>query len=612
MSLEEDKTSIIAKTAVFGTGKPCPSVVVEIRWDRVYESSNINVEGAVWEVVLECNERAPTYSRIPRETILILGKGETLPVTPKGNVRRSIAWESYGGRVEELYSRFLGDKPNNNASDNAQPSDTNLSAAETIQLAVASVLGLSQEDITEDQDWYELGLDSLRAVELRSKLNGVFGSFPLMFIFEYPTVKGLLGFLQRYKTDGFGNKALVTNQHHEWIQSTIQRMNRELDKWTTLRHQEDNHKRDDGQVIYLTGASGALGNALLEVLVQLPVVKKIYCAVRGADPQARVTDSMKSRGYSEYTYQSGKICAINYDMTDTTLGLDSRTFALLANEVTLVMHNAWKLNFNEPIQQFEDDCLKGTLNLMSFCLKGIKKKFVFMSSVAAAMGNESGTRVPELPLRPDPRNALPTGYAQSKFIIEQVTQHYASLHKVPVRILRVGQLCGHSQLGVWNHTEMWPILMMTGLDVLSAMPVLQTKVDWLPVDFCAEAIQKAVFSSADESMYAVTNLVNPSAISWEELLSLLQEASGLQFERVEMRKWVSRLEAEAEAGSAGPPGQKIPALRLLGFFEEMAKGSGNGEGVVFDVGKVDEGRRIDVGMVRKWLGKWHQAGLRGL
>ncbi|KAI3551937.1 male sterility protein [Colletotrichum filicis] len=32
MALEEDKTSTIAKTAVFGTGKPCPSVVVEIDW----------------------------------------------------------------------------------------------------------------------------------------------------------------------------------------------------------------------------------------------------------------------------------------------------------------------------------------------------------------------------------------------------------------------------------------------------------------------------------------------------------------------------------------------------------------------------------------------------
>ncbi|EFQ35094.1 male sterility protein [Colletotrichum graminicola] len=612
MSLEENKTSIISKTAVFGTGKPCPSLVVEIRWDRwdkVRETSDMHLDEAVWEVVQECNEKVAAYSRIPREIILILGRDETLPVTPKGNVRRNIAWESYGDRVEDLYNRFLGDTSTTDGLDNVIPSDADISPAETIQRAVAGVLGLSQEDIAEDQDWYGLGLDSLRAVELRSKLVKVYGSFPLMFIFEYPTVKGLLGFLQNYKREGSGGEASVQDQHHAWAESTIQHMNREIDQWATLAPQSIGNSPDNGEVVYLTGASGALGNALLEVLVQLPAVKKVYCAVRGADSQARVRDSMKSRGYSEHIYQSEKIFAVDYDMKDTSLGLDGQTFELLASEVTLVMHNAWKLDFNQPIQQFENDCLRGTMNLMSFCLRGAKKKFVFMSSVAAAMGNQSGTIVPELPLGPDPANALSTGYAQSKFIVEQVTQHYASVLKMPVHILRVGQLCGHSRLGVWNHTEMWPILMMTGLDVLSAMPVLQTKVDWLPVDICAEAIQKAVFSSADESPYAVTNLVNPAPISWDELLSLLREASGLEFARVEMSEWVSLL--ETQTSPAGPQDHKTPALKLLSFFQEMAKGSGNGEGVVFEASKVGGGRRIDVHMVGKWLEKWQQAGLRG-
>ncbi|KAK2062081.1 male sterility protein [Colletotrichum caudatum] len=613
MSLEENKNSVISKTAVFGTGKPCPSVVVEIRWgrwDKMRETSDVHLDEAVWGVVQECNERVATYSKIPRETILILGRGETLPVTPKGNVRRNIAWESYGGRVEELYNRFLGDASDSGVLDDFQPSDTDLSPAEAIQRAVADVLGLSQADVAGDQDWYGLGLDSLRAVELRSKLVKVFGSFPLMFIFEYPTVKGLLGFLQDYKKEGSGGEVSVQGQHHAWATSTAQRMNREIDKWANLPPQSIRNSPEDGEVVYLTGASGALGNALLEVLVQLPTLKKVYCAVRGADSQARLRDSMKSRGYSEHIYQSEKISAVNYDMGDAHLGLDSQMFELLASEVTLVMHNAWKLDFNQPIQQFENDCLRGTMNLMSFCMKGAKKKFVFMSSVAAAMGSQSGTRVPELPLGPYPENALPTGYAQSKFIVEQVTQHYASVLKMPVHILRVGQLCGHSRLGVWNHTEMWPILMMTGLDVLSALPVLQTKVDWLPVDVCAEAIREAVFSSADGSLYAVTNLVNPASISWEELLSLLGEASGLKFARVEMREWVSLL--ETQTSSAGPRGPKTPALKLLGFFQEMAEGSGNGEGVEFEAGKVGGGRRIDVHMVGKWLDKWQEAGLRGL
>ncbi|KAI3551938.1 L-aminoadipate-semialdehyde dehydrogenase [Colletotrichum filicis] len=444
----------------------------------------------------------------------------------------------------------------------------------------------------------------MRAVEIRSRLVKSFGAFPLMFIFEYPTARKLLEFLQLFK-GGLNSNASAAGNHYEWIRSTIRRMNIEIDNLQVNPAQQEDLE-NEREVIYLTGASGALGNALLEVLVQMATVQKIYCAVRGADPQARVWGSLKERGYPAIIHQSEKIVPVSYDMKDGKLGLDERMYQRLANEVTTVMHNAWKLDFNQPIQQFEDDCLRGTMHLMFFCLKGLKKTFNFMSSVAAAMGSPAGTKVPELPLSPDPANTLPTGYAQSKFIIEQVTQHYASTHNVPVRILRVGQLCGHSRLGAWNHTEMWPTMMMAGLNHLDAMPSLQTNVDWLPVDFCAEAISDAVIHNTAETSYAVCNLVNPSAISWEQLLDMLEEACGRKIQRISMRKWVIRLEATAESQILGV--KELPALKLLGFFQSMAEGNGNGEGVEFDAGTVRNGRRIEVDMIDRWLGVWRQTG----
>ncbi|OHF02524.1 male sterility protein [Colletotrichum orchidophilum] len=609
MALEEDKAGVIAKTAVFGTGKPCPSVVVEINWSEVEKRSMsaVGLADEVWKVVQACNEKSPAYSRIPRKTVLILEKRKTLPVTPKGNVRRTVAWELYGDKVEELYNSFLGHQLDTEEA--AELKGPSVSGIEIIQTVVADVFDLSVRDLGEDQNWYELGLDSLHAVEVRSKLVKFFGTFPLMFVFEYPTARKLLGFLQQLKKDGLDSKALVNSDHHEWIRSKIHRMNRKVDSWKTTQRQKGD-SRTSGQVIYLTGASGALGNALLEVFIETPTVRTVYCAVRGADPQARVLDSLKNRGYAPSVYQSEKIVPVSYDVKNEKLGLDEETYQRLATEVTIVIHNAWKLDFNQPIQQFEDDCLRGAMHLMSFCLKGVEKTFNFMSSVAAAMGNPAGTRVPELPLPPDSDNALPTGYAQSKFIVEQVAQHYASSRNIPVRILRVGQLCGHSRLGAWNHTEMWPTMMMAGIDYLEAMPALQTRVDWLPVDICAEAIAGAVIPTASKPSFAVTNLVNPSVIPWDTLLSLLEKACGRTFEHIDMRQWVSRLEETAE--SRGLSVQELPALKLLGFFQSMAEEGGNGEGVIFESGSVEEGRLIDVDKVKRWLEVWRQTGhLRG-
>ncbi|KAJ0314236.1 hypothetical protein Brms1b_007110 [Colletotrichum noveboracense] len=446
MALEEDKTSIITKTAVYGTGKSCPSVVVEVDWQAVdSRGSSVDIENEVWKVVAGCNEKSAAFSKIPRELVLVLDKGETLPVTPKGNVRRKNAWNLYGDRVENLYSKLFGDDSGSTTDSNGVAGSSTI---ETIQKAASEVFGLPLEEIEENRNWYELGLDSIQAVSLRTRLVKSFGSFPLMFIFEYPTARSLLGFLQRPKGDGLDSKAMVTTQHHDWIRSAINRMNQEMNGWT-IQNAEDRGAAPGGQdVIYLTGASGSLGSALLEVLVQLHSIKKVYCAVRGRDPQEKVVQSLKSRGYAEDVWKSTKIHAVNYDMKDARLGLDPETYNQVEAEVTVVMHNAWKLDFNQPVQQFDDDCLRGTMHLMSFCLKGPKKTFAFMSSVAAAMGSQAAGVIPELPLGPDPESALQTGYAQSKFIIEQITQNYASTFNVPVQILRVYMQVWRFDLGV--------------------------------------------------------------------------------------------------------------------------------------------------------------------
>jgi aryl carrier-like protein len=356
--LAEDKASVVANAVVFGTGKLFPSVAVEIRWEKVHEEANLNIENAVWEVVQGCNRKAATHSRIPRKAILVLSKGEALPTTPKGNVRRNAAWELYGSAIESLYSHLLDGEP---SEDDMGVGEPTLSLAEIIHRAVADVMNLPQEDISLERDWYEVGLDSIRAVELRSKLVGVFGSFPLMFIFEYPTVNGLLGFFDSRKKDSSEGKASIKFEHQERMKAVIQCMSRELDELASLPHLDDECERDERHVVYLTGANGALGNALLEVLVPQTNVSRRYCAVRGVDPHARLVESLRSRGYPEHLVQSDKICAVNYDMRNTALGLNGAKFELLAREVTIVMHNAWKLDFNQPLQQFERDCLRSML-----------------------------------------------------------------------------------------------------------------------------------------------------------------------------------------------------------------------------------------------------------
>ncbi|OJD40614.1 male sterility protein [Diplodia corticola] len=622
---------VVAKAAVFGSGRPCVAAVVEVAAGARERGGgggdgDDELEKTVWDAVRRCNESAARHSRIDRALLLVLGPGESLPVTPKGNVRRKEAWKLFGDRVDDMYERHLqgasvGDE--DGSADGAALSDVDF-----IRACVAQVCQRKVEHVEPATSFYDLGLDSQGAIKLRSRLVKRFGAFPLMFIFEHPSLEKLHGYLTETRLD---SKAVDAEKERlSWIVKKTDEYKSVIDGWATTRTRPRDREGTGGEVIYLTGASGALGNALLEVFVQTPAVQKVYCAIRGQDPLLKLQESLRKRGYAKEIYANSKICAVPYDMKDEKLGLAPTEYDQLLNEVTVVIHNAWKMDFNQRVEMFEADCLNGTMNLLSFCYAGTLKFFSFMSSVAACMGQAANSQlIPEAPVSNDPMMALNTGYAQSKFIVEKMTYHYATALCVPVKLFRVGQLCGHSSLGVWNSTEMWPIMISTGLKHLRALPSLpSTTVNWLPVDVCASSIASSLFATAaatatttDPSTYTVHNLVNPSPISWSAFLSTLAAAtsspssssnpSTLAFGTVSMREWVTMLERAAEQER-----DEVPGLKLLGFFQDTAagvdlaaksseeKGGKNGEGVEFVAASVRGARAVDEEMVRLWLDRW--------
>ncbi|EKG13123.1 AMP-dependent synthetase/ligase [Macrophomina phaseolina MS6] len=412
MSLEE-RDPFIAKAAVFGNGKPCTAAVVEISTDGWALGAEV-VERRLCDALARCNETTARQSRIDRAMVLILGHGESLPVTPKGNVRRKEAWRLYGTRVQALYERLLGsDLANTGRHD--RNSGSGMTDLAFIEACVAEICQKEKSDIQADKTFYDLGLDSQRAIQLRSSLIKRFGTFPLMFIFEYPTAEKLHSYLTGLRS----NHHMVCSEEKRlaWIKETIEKYRSVINIWRASPKHMHEPVITGGEIVLLTGASGTLGNALLEALVRSPNIKRVYCAIRGQDPRKRLQRSLRKRGYAEGIYLSSKIQAVPYVMTEERLGLTAELYELMLHEVTVVLHNAWKMDFNQRVEMFEPDCLQGTMNILSFCSTGAKKTFCFMSSVAACMGQAAeGQTIQESAVDEDPLMALNTGYAQSKFI----------------------------------------------------------------------------------------------------------------------------------------------------------------------------------------------------
>jgi thioester reductase-like protein len=225
---------------------------------------------------------------------------------------------------------------------------------------------------------------------------------------------------------------------------------------------------------------------------------------------------------------------------------------------------------------------------------------------------QTSLTVPEDPIGPDPTVALPTGYAQSKYIVERLTQLASTSQnlKQKVVLLRVGQLCGSTRTGMWNTNEMWPIMFATSFHPgMKCIPVFADKVvDWIPVDVAAKSISEVLLSSAksqpeEENKYSVHNVVNPHSIPWTDLVTMLQASSSNsgKLEVVSMTEWVSRLSALSSTLSP----DELPGLKLLQFFEIMAESEGEGEQLrLFETEKtrgISEGLRECQPFCQEWI-----------
>lgn len=93
----------------------------------------------------------------------------------------------------------------------------------------------------------------------------------------------------------------------------------------------------------------------------------------------------------------------------------------ILSSVTHIIHNAWTVNFNLPLQAFEDQ-LVGVRKLIDVRASAEHPiKLLVTSSIGITNGwPASNGPIPERPL-PEQDDKVTTGYAASKSVIEQVS-----------------------------------------------------------------------------------------------------------------------------------------------------------------------------------------------
>ncbi|KAB8219327.1 hypothetical protein BDV33DRAFT_231569 [Aspergillus novoparasiticus] len=536
----------ISEAIVFGAGKASIGLAV-VRAPGTASMSDQELIESIWPAVEAAHEAMPAYGQLSKSMVRVLPEDTPYPRTDKGTIIRQRFYKEFSNLIEEAYE-----------AEDAMSGSLILSEMELkafLKDQLRDILAHRKEDeLTEDADFFALGMDSLQATQLRSilmkTLNTNGQKLGLNVAFEHPTI----GSLARY-LDSLHSGATTD------VQSVEDQMTELISKYSDFRQHVPMSNGLDGRYIAITGATGSLGAHVVRKLSVRPEVQKIYCLVRAGSPiegYSRVVQSMRSRrvfdGLTDVAKQ--KIVALPSDLSQATLGLDATTYSTLTSEITDVIHCAWSVNFNMHLSSFEKDSIGGLKNLLDLCLKAQRPapaSFNFCSSISSVVGTVEDDIPEALPKKLS--YAQNMGYAQSKLVSEHICMNAAQQAGICARVLRIGQVIGDQDHGVWNATEAIP-LMLQAATTIGALPKLNESPLWLPVDTVAGTVIDISLSSTAISkpdVELVFNIVSHHPFHWtKDLLPYVREA-GLEFEELEQRDWIHRLRTSNPDPVANPP-----------------------------------------------------------
>ena len=247
------------------------------------------------------------------------------------------------------------------------------------------------------------------------------------------------------------------------MMALLEKYNKKLEELApvnTLRRAE----RPEGQVVVLTGSTGSLGSYILASLLTRGDVRKVFCLNRNGDVKAQ-SASFKTRGLPASLVDDGdRAVFFQVKPMEEKLGLSKEAYALIAQEATCIVHNAFPVNFLLNLRSFEPQ-LQYLINLFRLSTHSNHgATVVFVSSISAAIPAEVHEHIipEEVLTREQAKHLLHHGYAQSKYICERLMASYAFTLGRPAAVLRVGQVCGPlAGTGVWNISE-WFLLVVIG------------------------------------------------------------------------------------------------------------------------------------------------------
>ncbi|RYP70035.1 hypothetical protein DL771_005726 [Monosporascus sp. 5C6A] len=576
----------VSAARIAGFGRFQSSLLVEAVTPPTSNAEKEELLNTIWPSVQAANKHGPSYGRIHRDMIIFTLPGKPMLRAGKGTVQRKMTLDLYAAELDALYeANGETDVAADGTNDTA---DKHATIQEIVKDIIATSTDISANRLDLDTDLFALGLDSLQVVTMTKTINaflaerGIQQPIETRTVYANPTVAALTAAIS-VLAEGKATR--------ETVESDEQKMQRLYDLYAAelpISARQAESKPSDGFVVLLTGSTGSLGSYILDSLLTSPRVTKIYCLNRGPASLDRQQKSHAAKGLHVLT---DKVECFDTEISKPYFGLSTQAYRKLLGEVTTVVHNAWQVNFNLSIDSFMSH-IATVRRFIDFSSQSRFGAQLFFISSISAVGKYSATTrrtdndgIPER-IFEDWRVPQAMGYGQSKLVSERLLEAASREANIPAFVCRLGQVAGPTTAaGIWPKQEWLPSLIASS-KYLGKLPVslgrMET-IDWVPVDVLGRSIVELATTTGNSTTPASTSkqtggaavfhLVNPQRTTWANLLPAVTRDldPAKRIETVPLGVWVDALR---ESASRSEDMVQNPAIKILGFFESLAREEG--------------------------------------
>ncbi|KAF9265405.1 acetyl-CoA synthetase-like protein [Marasmius fiardii PR-910] len=557
------ESPLVKGAVIFGHGRSQPGILIEPSFSALSQELSLGeFRNAIWPHIDAANAIAPAFSRIYKEMIIVTEEGRPLARTPKDTVIRKMSIKEYDGEIDALYETI---ESNSGGSGSIEPpSSWDVPTVEAWIIAQAHDITSSSSTLVPTEDLFDWGFDSLSATILRLRVVGALkgtrdkealvSKVNQNTIYVHHTVNMLAQFIC-----GVQDHPVETEEEEH-----VRKMEEMIEKYSAGLKDGDvpmkSHKTQEKHTVLLTGSTGSLGSHILyDLLRDTTRVEKVYVLNRSSSAPEKQKEKFADKGLDTRVLNTDRVVYL-------TQNEDS-----LPKDINVVIHNAWKLDFNFGLEGFEGS-MKDLRGLIDH-VKSLEHtaRFLFTSSISTAhswTGRKGcGEGFPEKSM--EAKYAVGGGYGEAKYVCERILDN----SEVEATSFRIGQITGSIQSPAWSETDWVPIIVKSSLE-MGVLPDAAGVVSWIPSHIVSSTILDVAFAAEHE---LAVNLVHPRPVKWTEVMKEIKEAleefgiakSGLKV--VPYKEWFTLLEKKAEEGASfGAKAFKIPAIKLLHFYRGQA------------------------------------------